>query len=512
MAAKRQRGGAGRRFGHVLGALLILLLLGCCVYLFYDRSEMPSSTRAASAPVPVATPAQPTPEPTPTPTPEPTPTPVTVLFVTGEREEALSVPVGEELELPMGEELAGQRFFGWRGEDGVLLAAGTVISEPSDGLRFEAVYRVALGGTSHTAYLPAGEDGLLRPDDLMTRADAALMLYALLPEEARPEAKEANFSDLSEEDACYTACAALRALGALEGESFYPTEPLSRGALLSMLRPFFPEAAEDFSFADLSAEDEGYDAFCLAAERGWIEVTEAMEVLPQELLSRLQTAKLMNRVLERSADPAILEEDLAGMADLPENREDALALLEAAIPHEAELTDEGERWIDPEELWMPIPGFTTGDTEVDAWLKKIIDDKVDESKPQRDQLLALYIYVRDTFRYRKGELYEEAAPDILLAETRKMMEEEGGNCYTHSALMCQLLRARGLEAKVCCGTIGNDFSPHAWVEAEIDGTTYVFDPEMEKTNFRFHHPYFNFFMRTEYDVKGWDYQEAFVLE
>ena len=70
-------------------------------------------------------------------------------------------------------------------------------------------------------------------------------------------------------------------------------------------------------------------SFCLAAERGWIDYKPGMEAVPQEALSRLQASQLMNRVLGRRADPSVLDGDLPVIPDLPEDEEEALAMLEA---------------------------------------------------------------------------------------------------------------------------------------------------------------------------------------
>lgn len=433
------------------------------------------------------------------------------VFAAGGEETVLTAEAGTALELPAFTPTPGYTFFGWTDESGALVPDGTV--RLNRDMHFESLVRVTLGGEAHSAYLPLDSSGQARPDELMSRGDAAIMFAGLVSAEAAQDGADSVFSDLTEQDACFAACSALRALGLLDGTSFRPAQPLTRADLFLLLARFYPEAEKSYAFLDLSPEEDAYGAFCLAAERGWLDYEADMAAEPDAELTRLQVVQVMNRVLGRSADPSILNEDLSAISDLPEEETSRLALLEAMIPHSCRISEDGETWTDIElPAIQVIPGFTSGDAEVDAWLKEILDSTIREEMSFTEQLRALYRYVLNSFRYRKGSIYEGPDPAILLSETRKMMEEQGGNCYTHSALLCELYRALGLEAKVCAGTISASDNPHAWVEATIDGTVYVFDPEMEKTILRFKKPYFDFFMRSYYDVKGWDYQQSFVID
>lgn len=523
MRRNAKRAGHGSASLRAVSVILLVLLFVGVLFLLRARADSGSSPAPTPRPesLAAATPA-PMPE-----VPEESlpPDSYRILLVSDGKESILTATDGLPLELPEAEAPAGYRFFGWADESGALLPEGAVF--PGGDARYEAVFYLSLDD-AHGAYLPLDGSGQARPGELMPRSDAAIMLSGLItaeppaPEqEPEPDPKDkkkdkskdepALFDDVTEKDACYEACAALHAFGILEGGSFRPEDALTRGELFELLSRFYPAADGLWLFSDLDEGSERRAAFCLAAERGWIDYADGMMAEADTELTRLQVALLMNRVLGRAADPAVLQEDLSAIGDLPEDETDRLAILEAMIPHALGESEGGELWADCEIPTLPIPGFTTRDLEVDAWLKNILDTTTNDSMELKEKLRVLYLYVRDSFRYRKGEIYEGPDPTLLTAETRKMMEEEGGNCYTHAALLCELYRALGVDAKVYAGTVSNSQNPHAWVEATINGRTYVFDAELEKTKIRFSQPYFDFFMRTYYDVKGWDYQREFIL-
>lgn len=68
-----------------------------------------------------------------------------------------------------------------------------------------------------------------------------------------------------------------------------------------------------------------------------------------------------------------------------------------------------------------------------------------------------------------------------------------GNCYSFSAAFCLLARQLGLPAYTVVGGLGRTNSPHGWVEIPLDGTNYMFDPQLD---WRYLH---------DYGRKGYDF-------
>ena len=72
-------------------------------------------------------------------------------------------------------------------------------------------------------------------------------------------------------------------------------------------------------------------------------------------------------------------------------------------------------------------------------------------------------------------------------------------------MLCQLARALGFDACVYSGTIGIADSEHGWVEMDIDGQTYVFDPEMEMAFWTDQYQTIDMFMMTYEEAARWHY-------
>ncbi len=60
-----------------------------------------------------------------------------------------------------------------------------------------------------------------------------------------------------------------------------------------------------------------------------------------------------------------------------------------------------------------------------------------------------------------------------------MIDMHKGNCYSFAALYYYLAKQIGYDAQAVIGTVGHNYAPHGWVEIVIDGTTYLFDTEMD---------------------------------
>lgn len=81
-----------------------------------------------------------------------------------------------------------------------------------------------------------------------------------------------------------------------------------------------------------------------------------------------------------------------------------------------------------------------------------------------------------------------------------------GNCYVYAATFYEQAKALGYDAHHVVGYVKNRYgglSPHSWVEIDMEGTTYVFDPEFEQTKpgrdgWKFHYGRSGTWMYAEY--------------
>ena len=423
----------------------------------------------------------------------------TAHFILPDREFELQTNEGGNLTLPAADEIDSYVFLGWRNEYGLIeKSESVVLTEDSF---FAAIYTVDLVRDTHPAYLFADEEGRCRPNYPMTRADAAAMFGVLL---AVPVEGSESFSDIPEDAEIAAAAAVLKTLGVVDGDEFLPDQELTLGELLCMLAHFYPAPERRATFDDVPDGTELYAACCLAVEQGWLPYENGMSIRPQRIMTRLDTAVLMNRVLGRGNETLGEHERVAeAFRDLPKDEASRVAMLEAVVTHSFEETGRSRRWSSSVFPATQIPGFTSGSRELDKLLAQILADQIDSEMDAEAQQHALYRYVRDHYKYHKGELYETGDTSWLVSEAKKLASTGQGNCYSYAALLCELYRAIGLDAEVYSGTI--DDAPHAWVEADIDGVRYIFDVEMEYSYIH-QNRQCDMYRKTYEEMIRWDYK------
>jgi len=444
---------------------------------------------------------------------EPNRGPVTVSFYLPDGTvEQKTLPFGARLELPEGRALEGYTFLGWRDARGSMESRRQFSVYEDCG--YAAVYAMALGGQEHLPYLDLSRDGLFRPYQPMTRREAAVMLYRLLDTEL---VGSAGFLDVPETDACHAAASTLKSLGVVSGSRFHPDDPLTRGELMEMLACFYPQGTRDAVFADLNSGSAYYASFCTAAERGWIDSGAQVPADADDLITRAETARLLNRVLGRGTIHADAAKMVGTILDVSFKDPLFWDIAEACIPHRHKDADGGETWSSSTPLPLRAPGFffingrlhlidgegspvtneavgnlsfnangevTSGMPELDALLAQILRENLDQPR-YRDItcLKILYDYTVRSFSYQRRNLYESGETGWEAQEAYTMLSTGRGNCYNFAAVFGELARFLGFDAKICSGKIygfegATAPTPHAWVDIEINDELRLFDAEL----------------------------------
>lgn len=136
--------------------------------------------------------------------------------------------------------------------------------------------------------------------------------------------------------------------------------------------------------------------------------------------------------------------------------------------------------------------YTTGDTELDGLVRAVIAKYTTENMTQLEKLRACYDYVR-TFRYlgrnaAYGAEVRTIPYDAQLQFAKKIFTTGKGDCYNFTAAFCLLARQLGFSAECIVGECAYYWNwngiAHGWVEVEIDGQTWLFDPQIENYNLR----------------------------
>lgn len=273
---------------------------------------------------------------------------------------------------------SGARFDGWYSADGTLLSkeltfvptkgAGTVWqgttyyayfsakrspstpstpAKPDETKPTLAPIPEMLNGEDHYAYLLGYEDGTVRPNGSISRAEVATVLFRLLKDDVRMQnlTKDNAYSDVSDTAWYAAAVSTLSKMGVISGYpdgTFRPNAPITRAEFAAMIARFDETAkSADTPFTDISGH-WAENAIGKAYGNGWVEGSSKTVFSPESNLTRAETATLLNRVLHRLPEK---ESDLLAnqivWPDNPETFWGYLAIQEATNSHEYERKADG---------------------------------------------------------------------------------------------------------------------------------------------------------------------------
>ena len=204
-----------------------------------------------------------------------------------------------------------------------------------------------LNGEDHYAYLLGYEDGTVRPNGSISRAEVATVLFRLLKDDVRMQnlTKDNAYSDVSDTAWYAAAVSTLSKMGVISGYpdgTFRPNAPITRAEFAAMVARFDETAkSADTPFTDISGH-WAENAIGKAYGNGWVEGSSKTVFCPESNLTRAETATLLNRVLHRLPEK---ESDLLAnqivWPDNPETFWGYLAIQEATNSHEYERKADG---------------------------------------------------------------------------------------------------------------------------------------------------------------------------
>ena len=206
-------------------------------------------------------------------------------------------------------------------------------------------------GVVHAPYIGGMPDGGFHPNAEISRAELAVMLYALGDYEPGPD----RFSDVRPNAWYAEAVNALAAAGMLGGfpdGSFRPNAKASRAELVTILAAASGETpAAAASFPDVPQKHWAYRAIALAQEKGWVAGFPDGSFRPAKSVTRAEAVVILNQFLGRVPDSAAiaLGEGLRFFPDVRKGKWYYEAVMEAATAHTAccDDTEGAEHWTDP---------------------------------------------------------------------------------------------------------------------------------------------------------------------
>lgn len=389
---------------------------------------------------------------------------------------------------------------------------------PSPGTGNGGAFTIKTG--PHTSYMSGSGDGLFHPSQPLTRAELAQLLYNIVVE--RP-GSGVSFDDVPSDEWFAPAVSAMAGLGILPGYSngfFRPNQPISRSEAAQALAQLIPADGPMKTFRDVPAEHPAWAAISAVGGFGLFSGDDSGNFNLNAPLQRAEAAVVLNKLTGRSPDPsAVYSRSLRYFPDVPTTHWAYAQVMEATVTHSYSPSGSGEIWSSIQPGTVPLEDglyrmngglycvsggqflrsaawdpfyfdsegrYTTGDAALDARLNALVEELTNDSMDRDQKLKALYRYCRDNFSYLKRPLLETGAAGWEPEYASAFLSMGKGNCFSFSSLFCLLAREIGQPAYTVIGGLGKTSSPHGWVEIKLDGTVYLFDPQLE---WRYVHDY-----------------------
>ena len=225
-----------------------------------------------------------------------------------------------------------------------------------------------LNTTDHYAYIVGYEDGTIRPQNNITRAEVATIFFRLLTDNARERywSTTNDFSDVAAESWYNNAISTLSNMGIINGYedgTFKPNAPITRAEFTAIATRFFDYEAEyDGAFNDVSARAWYADYVQAAVDMGLVDGYPDGGFHPDAYITRAEACTIVNRVLHRvpHEDHLLSESVMNTWPDNPKSAWYYEDMQEATNSHDYDwIRDDGETVEDwtkklPERDWSAL--------------------------------------------------------------------------------------------------------------------------------------------------------------
>ena len=217
-----------------------------------------------------------------------------------------------------------------------------------------------LNTEDHFSYVVGYEDGMVKPQRSITRAEVATIFYRLLEDDVREDydTTRNNFSDVTSDSWYNQTVSTLASMGILKGYedgTFRPNASITRAEFAAIATRFFDETGATYepgTFTDVTGDEWFAGAIMDAVNLGLIGGYEDGTVRPNNNITRAEACAIVNRTLGRvpDADHLLPADEMTTWPDNPSSAWFYADMQEATNGHEYEwITEDGnkiEEWTD----------------------------------------------------------------------------------------------------------------------------------------------------------------------
>lgn len=216
-----------------------------------------------------------------------------------------------------------------------------------------------LPASEHKAYIFGYNDGTFRPDNNMSRAEAAAIFARLISEKKGENISgKATFKDISAKDWFAKEVGYLEKYGIIKGYSdntFKPNESVTRAEFVAMTVRFnslfndVKKGSYTVKYTDVATNYWAYSDVAYAKHAGWLNGYADGTFKGDNAITRAEVVTVVNRATGRKADESYITKNVSILNKFTDIRNNSMwyytDVMEAANTHLANSANNTETWI-----------------------------------------------------------------------------------------------------------------------------------------------------------------------
>ena len=216
-----------------------------------------------------------------------------------------------------------------------------------------------LPASEHKAYIFGYDDGTFRPDNNMSRAEAAAIFARLISEQKGEKISgKSNFNDVSKSEWYSDYIGYLSKYGIIKGYSdntFRPDDNVSRAEFVAMTVRFnslfndVKKGSYTVKYTDVATNYWAYSDVAYAKHAGWLNGYADGTFKGDNAITRAEVVTVVNRATGRKADESYITKNVSVLNKFTDIRNNSMwyyaDVMEAANTHLANSANNTETWV-----------------------------------------------------------------------------------------------------------------------------------------------------------------------